>query len=286
MTVREASAWAAQVLSGTGSPVNDAHVLLCSLLNWKRHDLFLHAARMLSSEELAEYRSMVAMRRDRNPLQHITGSVDFMGREFVCGPEALVPRPETEVLVEIVLERIPTNPHLILDVGTGSGVIALTLAMEFPSALVVGVDISYDALSLARTNMKLHSVGNLALVSSDMLGAFEAMPGSGACVMVANLPYVPSGDLGGLQPEVLLGDPAIALDGGPDGMSHLAGFLQNSASRVRPHGIVAVEVGSGQADAAVSILSGCDDEWTGIRKSSDLCGVERVVSAVRTGGSL
>ncbi len=285
MTVREASEWAAQALSETGSAVNDAHMLLCSLLNCKRHELFLYAARMLGAEELGEYRSMVAKRRDRIPLQHITGSVDFMGREFACGPEALVPRPETEVLVETVLERIPSDPKLILDVGTGSGVIALTLALEFPSAMVVGIDISYCALAIARVNMELHSVGNLALVSSDMTDAFNGIPCKGACAMVANLPYIPSGDLGSLQPEVRLGDPGISLDGGTDGMIHLTRFLKHSSSRVRPNGLVAVEVGRGQADTAVSILSGCRGEWTGIRKSRDLCGIERVVSAVRAGSS-
>ena len=183
------------------------------------------------------------------------------------------------------VERIPADPNLILDVGTGSGVIALTLALEFPLAMVVGTDISYNALSIAMANSELHSVENLALVASDMMDAFDEIPGEGACAIVANLPYIPSGNLGSLQPEVRLGDPGIALDGGPDGMSLLARFLKHAGSRIRPQGLVAVEVGRGQADAAVSILSGRHSEWTGIRKSRDLSGIERVVSAVRAGSN-
>jgi len=121
---------------------------------------------------------------------------------------------------------------------------------------VVGIDISYGALSLARMNTKLHSVRNLTLVSSDMLGAFGTHPGEGACAIVANLPYIPSGDLGSLQPEVLLGDPAIALDGGADGMSHLTGLLKHAASLVRPDGLVAVEVGRGQGSGNPGICAG------------------------------
>jgi release factor glutamine methyltransferase len=252
-------------------------------MRWQLHELFLNRDLPLSGKQIADFSEMVARRRRRIPLQHLTGSVEFMGREFISGPNALVPRPETEVLVETVVDRLEYGPRLIIDVGTGSGVISITLALEYPQATVLGMDISGDALGLAARNRECHSARNVLLVSADLMSATAfALPGGGACALVANLPYIPSGDLSGLQPEVRLGDPRVALDGGADGMRVLSTLLGNAADFVRPGGLVAVEVGAGQAETAVSLLadSGC---WCDIRSAEDLAGIERVVSALRTG---
>lgn len=283
MTVREASDWAAGRLSGTPSPVTDAHLLLCSLRNWKRHEVFLNADSTLTPGELRELSGMVERRVSREPLQHITGSTGFMGREFRCGPSALVPRHETEILVETLTGRLEADPGLIIDVGTGSGVVAISLALEYPEALVVGTDISPAALELARENLDVHRPRNLSLVSADMLEAFRTDGTGSADALVANLPYVPSEEIRTLQPEVSLWDPFVALDGGSDGLGLVSRLLGAAARHLKPGGLLAFEVGIGQAGRAAGMLSSIDGLWTDTVISRDLSGIERVVSAVLKG---
>ncbi len=284
MTIREASRWATGILGELDSPRTDAELLLCSLMNWQRHELFLHTADSFHGSILEEYRQMVMLRRNRTPLQHITGSVEFMGRSFLCGPEALVPRPETESLVEAVLENLTSEPGRILDVGTGSGVIAVTLALEFPSTLVIGTDISLEALNLARRNGTMHRVENLDLVAMDLLDAVaSAQWFAGFDALVANLPYIPSDDLHSLQPEVRIGDPLSALDGGRDGTAVIGRLLPAAARALLPDGLLALEIGENQAVAVTEILSKDACNWKSISVKRDLAGVERVICAVKAG---
>lgn len=285
MTIREASRWATGILGELDSPRTDAELLLCSLMNWQRHELFLHTEDSFHGSILEEYRQMVMLRRNRTPLQHITGSVEFMGRSFLCGPEALVPRPETESLVEAVLENVTREPGIILDVGTGSGVIAITLALELPSSLVIGTDISPEALNLARRNGAMHQAENLNLVAMDLLDAVAStsrFPGFDA--LVANLPYIPSGDLHSLQPEVRTGDPLSALDGGRDGTAVIGRLLPAAARALPPEGILSLEIGENQAGAVMEILSKDQRSWKNISVKRDLAGIERVICAVKAGG--
>jgi len=284
MTIREASRWATGILGELDSPRTDAELLLCSLMNWQRHELFLHTADSFHGNLLEEYRQMVMLRRNRTPLQHITGSVEFMGRSFLSGPEALVPRPETESLVEAVLENLTSEPGSILDVGTGSGVIAVTLALEFPSTLVIGTDISLEALNLARRNGTMHRVENLDLVAMDLLDAVaSAQRFAGFDALVANLPYIPSDDLFSLQPEVRIGDPLSALDGGCDGTTVIQRLLPAAAGALLPDGLLALEIGENQAMAVTDILSKDACNWKSISVKRDLAGVERVICAVKAG---
>jgi release factor glutamine methyltransferase len=283
VTVREASDWARGLLSGTPSPLADAHLLLCSLRNWERHEVFLNAGSTLSPGELEEFSAMVRRRASREPLQHITGRTGFMGREFLCGPSALVPRHETEILVETITGRIGGDPGLLIDVGTGSGVVAICLALEYPDALVIGTDVSPGALELARENLDVHRPRNLSLVAADMLGAFRTGGRGSADALAANLPYVPSSDVGTLQPEVSLWDPTVALDGGPDGLELVSRLIGDAVRHLRPGGLLAFEVGPGQAGRAAGMLSSNTGFWTDLAVTRDLSGCERVVSAVRTG---
>ena len=284
MTIREASRWATGMLGELESPRTDAELLLCSLMNWQRHELFLHTSDSFHGNILEEYRQMVMLRRNRTPLQHITGTVEFMGRSFLCGPEALIPRPETESLVEAVLENVTREPENILDVGTGSGVIAITLALEFPSSLVIGTDISPEALNLARRNGTMHGVENLILVVMDLLDAVaSAQYFAGFDALVANLPYIPSTDLHSLQPEVRMGDPLSALDGGGDGTVVIRKLLTAAAGALLPEGLLALEIGENQAVAIMEILSKDACSWKSMSVKKDLAGVERVICAVKAG---
>jgi release factor glutamine methyltransferase len=278
MTVMEAVRAASAKLGSSGcpSPRVDAELLLCHLLDLSRHQLFMEGRRNLDGTLLDEYFGLVDLRSSRIPLQHVTGSAWFMGRRFLAGLGALVPRYETEVLVEKLLEAVRPGPSLILDVGTGSGVIAVTLALELPEALVVGTDSSPGAIRLAARNAALHGTDNIRLVLCDLAaplrGGFDAV--------AANLPYIRQGELPSLEPEVRQ-DPRAALDGGPDGLSVIGRFLEEAPGIVRRGGIIALEASGGQP-FRISRMLERSGEWTHVERGPDLSGRMRWVTAART----
>jgi len=211
LTVLEACRWAEEELAKLESPRLEAELLLCDLMNWKRHELYLNHEYELHASFLDKYRETVFRRKNREPLQHITGKVDFLGRSFIAGPGALIARPETEFLTELFMNEL-SEPNYILDVGTGSSVIAISIALTYPTALVIGTDISREALVLSRRNKELFNARNLVLIRMDMITAFRqdirVFDG-----IVANLPYIPSDQIRDLEPEVRDGDPLIAPGG-------------------------------------------------------------------------
>ena len=250
------------------SPRLNAEHLLAHTLQRRRIELYLEFERPLAETELAPLRELV--RRRGEPLQHLLGTVEFAGRVFLCDKRALVPRPETEELVErIVQTTINHQPSTILDVGTGSGVIALTLAAQFPEAAVHAVDISDDALELARENAaQLDLQGRVRFSKGNLLteveGAFD--------LIVANLPYVATGDRPALSREVLH-DPAVAVFAGERGDELLRELIGAARDRLRPGGMLALEVGLGQAANLASFLA--EKNYHDIASIRDYCGVTR-----------
>ena len=235
---------------GVAGPRLNAELLLAHTLGLKRMELYLQFDRPLGESERAPLRDLVKRRGAREPLQHILGSAEFHGRAFACDARALIPRPETEQLVEIALELLRDRPApAILDVGTGSGVIALTLALELPAAGVTASDLSTDALALAAENAgKFGASGRVAFIRGDLL-----LPDAGPFDLIAaNLPYIPSGEIDGLAPEVLR-DPRSALDGGPDGLDLIRRLIADAPARLTAGGALLLEIGAGQ-DAAVTAL--------------------------------
>src|SRR6266702_6835361 len=192
--------------------LNAAH-LLAQVLGRTRMELYLEFERNLVETELAMLRELVRRRGQGEPLQHLLGTVEFCGRIFLCDKRALVPRPETEELVELLKSKIRNPKSRILDVGTGSGVIALSLASHFPEAYVAAMDISADALSLAHENAE--RLGLSARVNFLRGNLFANLPGA-FDLIVANLPYVALGDAPNLAREVLH-DPAVAVFAGESG---------------------------------------------------------------------
>jgi len=218
----------------------DSQLLLSHGLGLKRMDLFLNFDRPLSESELANLRPMVARRAKREPLQHIIGSVSFRGHQIKCDKRALVPRQETELILDILKEKMDN----VLDVGTGTGAIAIAAALEL-NANVVACDVSEYALSLAKENVALHKLEEkISLVKSDLLSnvpnntQFDAL--------LANLPYIPLGDKDSLQPEVLSGDPHLALFGGTDGLDLIRKLLNTCANHLKPNAPIILEIASGQ----------------------------------------
>lgn len=276
MTFREAISRARCELADLEDPGLEARLLMMHLMNWKPHQLVLNLNLQISRDLFNRYLTLVNRRKRREPLQHITGSVEFMGREFLAGPEALVPRPETEMLVELFIERLEV-PSILLDVGTGSGVIAATLALHFPAALVVASDVSFQALKLAKRNLDRHGIENVQLLQADLLKTFR--PGcSTADGIIANLPYVASADIDQLQPEVRHGDPILSLDGGKDGLLLVKLLIDSAPGLLRKGGVLMTEIGEDQKNEVVSALRK-GIEWCNISCRKDLAGRPRYVCA-------
>jgi len=237
---------------GVENPRLNAEHLLAHALGLKRMELYLQFDRPLTETERAPLRDLVKRRGTREPLQHVLGTAEFHGRTFACDKRALVPRPETEQLVELALElaKAQTAPTL-LDIGTGSGVIALTFALEIPSATIHATDLSPDALALSAENAARHALTDrVTFHQADLLP-----PGAAKFdLLIANLPYIPADEIAALSPEVRH-DPHAALDGGPDGLDLIRRLIDTAPDRLAPGGALLLEIGAGQADAVNALLS-------------------------------
>ncbi len=249
--------------------------LLAHVLGKTRMELYLEFDRPLGDKELDALRDLVRRRAQGEPLQHLLGTVEFHGRTFASDARALIPRPETEQLVELILKlALPPEPRCV-DVGTGSGVIALTLATEWPAARVQAVDLSTAALDLARENAA--RLGLEARV--EFLAGTLLEPCAGPLDLVAaNLPYIPSADLAVLAPEVQH-DPASALDGGSEGLDLIAACIAQAAAKLTLGGHIALEIGHDQASRVSALLALAG--FAEIHVERDYEGIERFAFAVR-----
>ncbi len=277
MDVARARKWGAEALSVLDDPGLEADLILMHVMGWKRHRLLLETDTVLTGGELEEYRRALAARRRRTPLQHITGRVEFMSEDLLAGPEAMVPRPETEVMVKALLELLPAGAERVLDVGTGSGAVAVVLAGRLPGCRVYATDTARPALGLARRNLILHDLNSVGLVACDLASALRG----GFHGLAANLPYVASGEIASLQPEVRYGDPGAALDGGPDGLGPVRRLAGDIPRLLAAGGAAALEVADPQAETAAAILRRAGLGEVEIRR--DLAGRRRVVCG-RKGG--
>jgi release factor glutamine methyltransferase len=257
------------------SPRLNAEHLLAHVLSRKRLDLYLEFERRLQESELTQLRELVRRRGAGEPLQHLLGTVEFCGRTFSCDKRALVPRPETEQLVELLISRFKSEiaSSRVIDVGTGSGVIALSLAAEFPNATIVGIDISEDALTLARQNAERLGLANrVHFLKSNLLERVEGK----VDLIVANLPYVSSEDRQNLSREVMH-DPEVALFAGVRGDELVRQLIAQGPSSLRPDGILAMEIGIGQSETLVEALT--EKNYRDIWTEKDYSGVIRFLFA-------
>lgn len=260
--------------------LNAEHLLAHVLGKKKRIDLYMEFDRPLSARELDPMRDLIRRRGQGVPLQHLLGTVEFHGREFVVDKRALIPRPETEYLIEMLLKLELPERASCLDVGTGSGVIALTLAAEKPAWRVVAVDCSTEALSLAGENAKrleLEDSKRLEFVEGDLLCDATAVNGP-YDLIVANLPYIARGDMAGLSREVQY-DPVLALDGGPEGLDLVARCVAEAPDQLAGNGRLALEIGHDQALRVRELLGKAG--FNNIEARKDHQGVERFVFGTR-----
>jgi len=259
---------------GVPDPRLDAQYLLAHGLGMTRMDLYLKFEAPLSQEELDKLRPMVQRRGKREPLQHILGSTSFCGHEILCDKRALIPRPETEDLVEKALLLIKDiEAPQIIDVGTGTAAIAIAIAYKRPDAHILATDISSDALELARTNVAKHSLQDrIELLQSDLLTSVPA--NRRFHLLVSNPPYIESAVIPNLQPEVSLFDPHQALDGGGDGLEIPRRLLKQAYEVLNTGAKVILEVGEGQADLLKSEFSSAESVVF-LKSHRDFAGVER-----------
>ena len=259
---------------GVEQPRLNAEQLLAHVLEVKRLDLYLQFDRPLWEKEREPLRDLVRRRGTGIPLQHLLGTVEFCGRTFRSDSRALIPRPETEQLVE----RALTYKDLasILDVATGSGVIPLSLALERPDAVVSATDISPEALGLARENAALLGVDRISFHEADLIP--PSLPeGERFDLITANLPYIPSGDIAGLSREVRH-DPLLALDGGTEGLDLIFRLAPLASARLVPGGRLLLEIGIGQSERVMEGLA--RHNYRDIAALPDYQGIPRFVEAV------
>ena len=278
----------------------DAEYIISHGLGMKnRMDLYLNFEKPLTAAELDTLRPLVARRANREPLQHIVGDTSFRGHIIKCDPRALIPRPETESLVDMAIERLKgVESPFIVEVGTGTAAISIACAKEIAGAKVLATDISDEALSLARENAQANGLNEeLTFAQGDLLdavtgdivakivGASAGSAGSPTLsatlpkisCLIANLPYIPDGEKGKLQPEVDKFDPALALYGGPDGLDLVRKLLQQTEGRLSAGAPVLLEIGSEQAEVLKNEAGNYPWlEFEGIHK--DYCGNIRFVS--------
>jgi release factor glutamine methyltransferase len=257
------------------NPRLNAEHLLAHVLDRGRIELYLEFERALGESELATLRELVRRRGRGEPLQHLLGTVEFCGQTFLCDKRALVPRPETEELVELLTSKLqlPSSNFRVIDVGTGSGVIALSLAARFREAEIYASDISEQALALARENaLRLNFDGRVQFLRSNLLEGVDGM----FDLIVANLPYIAAQDRHTLSREVLH-DPHVALFAAEQGAELLRKLIEQTPARLRPGGMLALEIGAGQSEALLSILA--DKNYRDISPRNDYSGRTRFLFA-------
>jgi release factor glutamine methyltransferase len=264
---------------GIDTPRLDAELLLAHALATTRVQLVIDAKRALDVPELARLRELVRRRRSREPMAYILGVREFYGRSFRIDRRALVPRPDTEALVDVALERTREVSMCMraLDLCTGSGCVAVTLARERPTSSVVATDISDDAVALARENALRLGAYNVALRGGDLFAALQ--PGCRFDLVTANPPYVPSLDIASLAPDIRDFEPRLALEGGDDGLAVMRRVVAGAPAHLAgKHAVLAVEVGAGEARAVVALFEQAG--FDGIEVRRDYARIERVVSGM------
>jgi release factor glutamine methyltransferase len=276
--------WTTEYLSERGfenSKLN-AERLLCHSLNLKRMDLYLNFDRPLSTEELKRFKELLKRRLQKEPLQYILGQTEFMSLPFKVDPSVLIPRPETEILVEVVLnkskEALQNKPTLsILDIGTGSGCIAVSLAKYLETVKITAIDVSESALKIAADNAKLNGVeSKIQFLREDFL-KFEFIKNlpTKFDVVVSNPPYVSREDFEKLPKEVKDFEPTVALEDSQDGLTFFREIAEKVHELLNSAGMVALEVGLGQAPKVQNLF--LNSHFSRVEIFKDLTGIERVV---------
>ena len=289
MTLQEALRQGADLLAGGGvpSPRLNAEVLLMHAARCDRAHLYSHSERELTDSEWVHYGRYLKERLEGKPSQYITGHQEFWGLDFLVNPSVLIPRPETELVVEaaleIIREKLPTGAGCtIADVGTGSGCIAIALATELPQARVIALDQSPEALETAQFNAARLSVeSRITFLQSDLLKPCSGEPLPPLQIVVSNPPYVSTQDTANVMPEVSSYEPPGAVFAGHSGMEAYARLIPQAAEALPAGGALVLELGYDVEEGVRKLLGA--GPWNAVEWRRDLAGITRVVSARRVG---
>ena len=284
MNIRDALKRGCEVLEGAGSesPRLDAQVLLLAVLREERTVLVSHPERELASQEEQLYNQYISERALGKPVSYITGAKEFMGLEFAVNEAVLIPRPETELLVEEAVRVLNGKAMRVLDLCTGSGAIAVSIRHFVPQAEVTATDLSEEALKVARENAERLTAGGIRFLQGDLFEAFSNLQAPGSelfNLIVSNPPYIPAKVIDGLMPDVKDFEPRLALDGGTDGLDIYRRLIPQAAEHLAPGGVLLLEIGFDQGETVPDL---CRQAGLGnIAVLKDLAGLDRVVRAER-----
>jgi release factor glutamine methyltransferase len=268
-----------------------AELLLLHATGRDRTWIYSHPEAVLPQDVMEKFLALIQLRVQGNPTQHLTGRQEFWGLEFEVTPDVLIPRPETEHLIEVALDRLAVrevragrDPRLkgdsltIIDIGTGSGCIAVALAKELPAAKIFATDISHKALDVAKRNAARHGVtSHLQFLESNL---FQALPSLTFDLVVSNPPYVGLREADFLSVEVRNHEPSLALYGGPEGYELYADLILQAYAQLKPGGLLVLELGHDSLPAVQPLLDSA--RWSNVGVTKDLAGIDRVLSAERT----
>lgn len=254
----------------------DTELIVCHVLGIKKLDILMEPDRQVGEEEVKTLREMFKKRTSGVPVQYLVGTEGFMGLDFLVTPSVLIPRPDTELLVEKIIDLIDNRTGArILDIGTGSGAITVSLAYYLKSSLLDTVDISKEATAVAKQNARANGVSDrVTFLNGDVFDPIE--PGTNYDVIVSNPPYIPSKDIDGLQVEVAVYEPRLALDGGLDGYDFYRRIIKQAPAYLNDKGILAFETGHDQARTIAELMDQ-DGRYENVSVHKDLNGTERVV---------
>lgn len=279
MTIAEALAFGITRLSNLEDPRLETEILLAHALKIKHSTLITDQLRAIEPLRQTLFEQFIARRLKYEPTAYIVGYQPFLGLDFKVDKRVLIPRPETELLVENALSLISHSSldicHFsVVDVGTGSGCIAITLAKKLPTAKVIAIDLSVNALALAKENAITHGV-NVSFLEGDLLSPLKEK----VDLIVSNPPYIPTADLAGLDPDVKDWEPVGALDGGNDGLDYIRRLIKDAPAHLNPGGKLLFEFGFGQAELIKAIFT-ADNRYSQVEIFNDYAGIPRIAKAV------
>lgn len=281
-TIKSLLDWTTEYFSKYGIewPHLEAEILLAHVMKVPRINLYIKFADNVGDDILADFKKLIIRRSKREPLAYITGFQPFMGLDFIITPDVLVPRPETEILIQTILDIVNPKSQLpksqqykIFDIGTGSGAIAISLAKYIDQSTVVGIDISEKAVEIAKQNAQKHGMSDRCnFVVGDLFGGVNEK----FDIIVSNPPYIPTSEIEKLQPEISKYEPRSALDGGEDGLDYYRKISASAKNYINDDGKLIFEIGFGQADNVKDIIS--QNGFELLKAIKDYSGIERVIA--------
>jgi release factor glutamine methyltransferase len=281
-TLGEALVWAEETFKTEGlpDPGHEALFIVAGLMGLRPTEVYLNRGSVIDVDRVQILRAWVTRRLGREPSQYITGSTEFRGLDLKVTPDVLIPRPETEILVSEAIAAIYSVTPLILDIGTGSGCIAVSMAKEVPGARVFATELSRAALKVADENAAIHKVAErIEFLEGDLFGPLEGLGLEASFdLVISNPPYVSRDEIQRLQPEVRLFEPEMALYGGYDGMEFMRRIVDRAPSYLKPGGALMLEIGYGQSEEVKKILKG-SGRLTAPEIVKDYSGIKRIIKA-------